>query len=106
MKKLQNILETNHNVNSIKINNQLLKVARNGKIIKGIGFVGNVANLGAIGYDIMEQGGNVTTENVIDGIFGVVAFVPKVGWVISSIYTLNKEASKTGYFFSGDMIMW
>jgi hypothetical protein len=104
--KLQDILETHHNINSIRINNQILKVARNGKIIKRIGVVGNFANLGAIGYDIMEQGGNITTDNVVDGFFGVVAFVPNVGWVISSIYTLNKEASKTGYYFSGDMIMW
>jgi RHS repeat-associated protein len=103
---LQNILEANHEINSIKINDQLLKVVRAGKIIKRIGFVGNVANLGAIGYDIMEQNGEVTTENAIDGAFGVVSFVPNVGWIISSVYSLNKEASKTGYYFSGDLILW
>ncbi len=52
------------------------------------------------------EGGSVTTENVIDGIFRVVSFVPPVGWVISSGYTLNKEGSKTVYYFSGDIIMW
>ena len=107
LKKLQNILNTNNNINSIDINNKILNVARRGNIIKGIGILENAANLYVAADEIINNDGNITVDNIYDLIGGVVSFVPGGGWIISTSLYLNNEASKKiDYYYAGDIIIF
>ncbi|MDE3185711.1 MAG: hypothetical protein KGM16_20045 [Bacteroidota bacterium] len=67
------------------------------KLIKGItveasGKLLAVAGLGITGYDIYENGLN--WSNGTDAVFGIVGFVPGVGWIISGAYFIANTAVK------------
>lgn len=60
-----------------------------GKYVKAGGSLLNWFGIGLTVWDIYENGLGV--ENGADLIFGGVAFVPGVGWVISGVYFVGKE---------------
>lgn len=61
--------------------------------VKAGGVLLNVAGLGMTiwqGVEEYEETGEVSNETITDGVFGVIAFIPGPGWIISGGYFLFK----------------
>ncbi len=88
LKNSQSILENTHNVNSIKINNQISKFSNLKAGAKWAGIAGNTLGLALTYNNIANEGW--TGWNTADAIFGAAAYHPGYGWAISSGYAITK----------------
>lgn len=93
LQKLQAVLESNNNVNSINIQKLIGSKAGYIKWIKRAGVVGNVANGLSVTVKIANQG-YATGEDIYDGIAAGVAFIPGGGWIVSTAMVVGKEGFK------------